>query len=139
MHLAVQRTWKLFFGFRVSYNPINFKYNLGDLEVRIKQALKILKSNLSKIPVIIERKNGEDKIPELKQSKYLFPEDFKLHDFIMTIRKKLQLSEKQSITFFFANKNKLFTTDKTMKQIYDEWKDKDGFLYCNYVNENVVG
>ena len=57
----------------------------------------------------------------------------------MTIRKKLQLSEKQSITFFFANKNKLFTTDKTMKQIYDEWKDKDGFLYCNYVNENVVG
>ena len=102
------------------------------------QSSKIIENNFGKIPVIIERSSSEKVLPELEQTKYLFPEDFTFLDFSQVMRKKLHLGEHQTVSFFFENK-KLYHSGRLLKEIYQENKDKDGFLYCLYAFENTTG
>ena len=97
-----------------------------------------MSNNSGKIPVIIEKYEREHDLPDLKQTKYLFPNEFTFFDFSQIIRKKLILPESQTISFFFSN-GKLYQSTKTMREIYEENKDADGFLYCQYTCENRMG
>ena len=40
--------------------------------------------------------------------------------------------------FLFVN-NKIISTNTNMKQVYEQFKDQDGFLYVQYSKENVFG
>jgi hypothetical protein len=72
-------------------------------DVRMNYSQKIFTNNKGKIPVIIEKNVNEVALPDLEQSKYLFPEEFTFFDFSQVIRKKLEIGENQTITFFFGN------------------------------------
>ena len=54
------------------------------------------------------------------------------------IRKRLALPKSTSLYIFFSN-NKLQQNEKVMKQIYEENRDEDGFLYCKYASHEVYG
>ena len=57
--------------------------------------------------------------------------------FIYIIRSQLQLSSEQAI-FLFVN-DSIPSTSQTMNQLYQLYKDEDGFLYITYSSENTFG
>ena len=67
------------------------------------QSRKIIANNKNKIPVIVENDPNEPNLPYLAQSKFLFPDDVKFFDFSQVVRKKMELGENQTISFFFSS------------------------------------
>ena len=57
--------------------------------------------------------------------------------FIYVVRKSIQLDPSQAL--FITINNKLVTGSKQMGEIYEEYKNKDGFLYVVYTSENTFG
>ena len=57
--------------------------------------------------------------------------------FLFIIRKRLKLASEKGI-FLFVN-NMIAPSTHTMIELYNEYKDDDGFLYMNYTEENVFG
>jgi GABA(A) receptor-associated protein len=53
------------------------------------------------------------------------------------IRKRLKLPAEKAI-FLFVD-GKIPATTSMLSNIYDQHKDKDGFLYMSYSDENVFG
>lgn len=105
-------------------------------ERRSAEASRIRSKYPDRIPVICERGN-EKNIPELDKAKYLVPADLTLGQFVYIIRKRIKISPEKAI-FTFIN-GKLEPTSKLISTIYDENKDKDGFLYISYTGENTFG
>ena len=58
-------------------------------------------------------------------------------EFVFVIRKRIKLSPEKAI-FIFVN-DVLPPTAMLMSQVYDEYKDEDGFLYISYSGENTFG
>lgn len=94
-----------------------------------------------RVPVIVE-KIDKSAIPVLTKKKYLVPGDYTVGQFNYVIREKLnkesvKLSPGQAI-FLFVN-GSIPPTAASFNQIYDQHKDKDGFLYLSYSSENTFG
>ena len=115
----------------------NFKYKkLKSFEHRFKESTQIMQKYPNRIPIIIE-KNELSKIQEIDKTKFLTPTDLTISQFICVIRKRIKLNHHESI-FIFINNN-IPCTSSFIGQVYDEFKDDDGFLYINYSSENVFG
>ena len=108
------------------------------LEERKKQNNLLLIKNPNKIPTILE-KDPNCKIDPLLKTKYLVQKDFTVNQFAKMIRAFMEIPQEQAL-FFTANGKYTITGQKTMEQIYKEFKDKnDGFLYIAYTTELVYG
>ena len=105
------------------------------LEARKEEAARILSKYPDRIPVICERANNN--IKDLDKKKYLIPNDLKMIDFLMVVRRRLNLPAHQSL-FVFINE-KLINGSELMKNIYEQEKDEDGFLYIMYGGESTFG
>ena len=105
------------------------------LEVRKEESSRILSKYPDRIPVICQRANNN--IKDLDKKKYLIPEDLRMIDFLMVVRRRLKLPAHQSL-FVFVN-DKLINGSEMMKVIYDSEKDEDGFLYIMYGGESTFG
>jgi GABA(A) receptor-associated protein len=110
--------------------------NEHPLEQRKAEAERIRQKYPNRIPVICEKVEKSD-IPTIDKKKYLVPADLTVGQFIYVIRKRIKLSPEKAI-FVFVN-NVLPPTATLMSQIYDEYKDEDGFLYISYSGENTFG
>lgn len=106
------------------------------LQKRIDEAARILKKYPDRVPVIVEKAEKSD-ITEIDKNKYLVPSDLTVAQFIYVIRKRLSINADQAI-FIFIN-NTLPVTSSMMLQIYNEYKDNDGFLYIKYSGESTFG
>ena len=105
------------------------------LEARKEESKRILSKYPQRIPVICERANNN--IKDLDKKKYLIPNDLKMIDFLMVVRRRLQLPAHQSI-FVFVN-DKLINGSELMSVIYENEVDDDGFLYVMYGGESTFG
>jgi len=105
------------------------------LEVRKEEAQRILSKYPDRIPVICQRANNN--IKDLDKKKYLIPNDLKMIDFLMVVRRRLELPAHQSL-FVFIN-DKLINGSELLSKIYDSEKDEDGFLYVMYGGESTFG
>ena len=76
-------------------------------------------------------------IPEIDKRKFLVPNDISVAQFMWIIRKRIQLPSEKAI-FLFVNKT-IPQSSSTMGQIYNNFKDEDGFLYISYSGENTFG
>lgn len=112
----------------------NFK-NKYSFEKRLQESENILTKYPERIPVICERISVD--VPEIDRKKFLCPDDLSLANFMYVIRKRLKLTPEKSI-YLFIN-GKIHQMSKLLSQIYDEEKDKDGFLYINYTSESTFG
>lgn len=107
------------------------------LEKRTSESKKIREKYEDKIPIIVERsKYGT--LPKIDKCKFLVSSEMTLGQFIYVIRRRIKLSESEAI-FLFINNNILPPTSTTLKDLYEEHKNTDGFLYISYCNENVFG
>lgn len=103
---------------------------------RKQESTRIMEKYQDKIPVIVERSKKSD-ILEIDKNKYLVPEDLTCGQFVYVIRKRLKLTHEQAI-FLFVN-NILPPTAALIRQVYEEHKNDDGFLYITYAGENAFG
>eukprot|EP01115_Flamella_aegyptia_P012996 TRINITY_DN66904_c0_g1_i1.p1 TRINITY_DN66904_c0_g1~~TRINITY_DN66904_c0_g1_i1.p1 ORF type:complete len:117 (-),score=30.33 TRINITY_DN66904_c0_g1_i1:106-456(-) len=106
------------------------------LEQRMEVANKILSKYPDRIPVIVEKAPKSD-VPEIDKKKYLVPNDITVGKFIYEIKKHMKLSAEKAIFLFV--KNTLPQNAALMNQIYERYKDEDGFLYITYSGENTFG
>ncbi|GAB2214136.1 hypothetical protein Drorol1_Dr00018475 [Drosera rotundifolia] len=86
--------------------------------------------------VIVERAEKTD-ILDIDKKKYPVPTDLNVGQFVYVVRKRIKLSSEKAIFIFV--KNILPPTAAMMSAIYEEHKDKDGFLYMTYSGENTFG
>ena len=54
------------------------------------------------------------------------------------IRKRLKLTSDKSI-YLFINEKIIPTTSALLGEIYEKYKDEDGFLYISYGGESTFG
>lgn len=102
----------------------------------MKQFEKVMEIHPSKIPVILERAPNAQ-VPDIDRYKFLLPRDFTVANFLDVIRKRINLSKEQALFVYVEGtvpaSNAMFST------IYDQYKDKDGFLYVVYTGESSFG
>ena len=108
------------------------------LEERKAETEKIRKKYDDRYPIIVERSPKTD-LPEIEKKKYLVPGDITIAQFMLTaIRKNLKLTAEKAL-FLFVKDNIIPQTASQIKEVYDEHKDEDGFLYITYAGENTFG
>ena len=115
-----------------------YKKDIPDLEKR-KEQFKLLQVKYpNKIPIILE-KDPLCKFEGIQKTRHLINKDFTLSKFQLMIKKLLKLPEDEAL--FLSAKGKYnITGEKTIEEIYRNYKDKqDGFLYIMYSSELVYG
>jgi GABA(A) receptor-associated protein len=95
----------------------------------------ILDKYPNKIPIIIKlQQNSKLKLDKYK---YIVPDNFTICYFQMYIRNKMQLESDKAI--FMIIDNKLMKQSMLLSQVYELYKDTDGFLYVTISEESVFG
>lgn len=106
------------------------------LEHRITEAQKIRTRYPDRIPVIVERADNSE-IEMIDKRKYLVPNDITVAQFMWIIRKRIDLAPEKAI-FLFVDKI-VPQSSWTMGELYNQYRNKDGFLYIAYSGESTFG
>lgn len=115
---------------------MSFK-NTYAISERKAEANRIIDKYPDRVPIVVERKKGNDNISDLDKHKYLVPKDMTLGQFVYVIRRRIKLKSDKAI-FVFVN-NVLPPVSQLISQLYTEHKDEDGFLYITYGSESTFG
>jgi len=113
----------------------NYKKSKSENE-RITESSKILEKYPDRVPIIVE-KGLKSKIKDIDKNKFLVPADMSFGQFMFIIRKRIKLDSTEAL-FIFVN-NILCNNAQIINEIYNLYKDKDGFLYITYTSENTFG
>lgn len=108
------------------------------LEARQASAVSLRANHPDRVPVIVEKRVGDESLPDIDKKKFLVPVDLTIGQFVYVIRKRIKLTPEQAI-FLFVNKGTLPPTVAALQAVYDQYKDEDGFLYMTYSGENTFG
>ncbi len=125
------------------------KYSFEDRKNEID---KIFIKHPNKIPIYINKAKNSN-INDIKKHKYLVPQELTIGEFMVIIRKNIQLQPEQAITLFIqtvGNNVLMVPTSETMGSVYNknvlslknshEYKKLiDGYLYIVYSGENTFG
>ena len=104
---------------------------------RLEESNRVLKKYPDRIPVICEKSQRQNNLPNIDKNKYLVPSNLTISQFNYVIRQRLQLKSNEAI-FLFVN-NHIISGTSLFTFIYETFKDSDGFLYITYDKENVFG
>ena len=107
------------------------------LEQRQQESARIREKYPERVPVICEKADRSQSVIDIDKKKYLVPSDLTVGQFMFVIRKRLKLPPEQAI-FLFVN-GTIPPTGALMSQVYEDYRDQDGFLYINYAGENIFG
>ena len=108
-----------------------------DLETRKRISSNLLSQNPDKIPIILQ-KDPKCKTKDMIKRKFLPLKEETVYEFTLKVRKLLKLLDSESL-FLSAKGKYSITGTKLMKDIYDKYKDEDGFLYILVSTEVVFG
>ncbi|CAH1768413.1 6200_t:CDS:2, partial [Entrophospora sp. SA101] len=109
-----------------TYRRIGDSVKQTHQQKRKGEAEKIRIKYPDRIPVICEKAEKSD-IATIDKKKYLVPADLTVGQFVYVIRKRIKLSSEKAIFIFVGEV--LPPTAALMSNVYEEYKDKDGFLY----------
>lgn len=104
---------------------------------RVVESNNIMTKYPDKIPIIVYPSKNCG-LPELDRSKFLVSKDLTVGQFLYIIRKRMKLDSCKAL-FMFTEKNTIPVTHEPIKMIYENHKNKDGFLYFQYSSENTFG
>ena len=107
---------------------------------REKESKNIIEQNPNKVPIIC-LKDPKSNLTETKKTKYLLDKNFTISQFTALIKTKLKLNSNEAL-FLVAkkgNKSNALAGDVPMSQVYEEFKEKDGFLYIFYTSKEIWG
>lgn len=112
-------------------------------QARLQEALYALEKYPDKIPIICEPISSAH--PKINRNKYLVGQDLTVGQFIYSIRPRIiGLKPEQALFLFISNSSKnhdmiIPATSALIKNLYDQHKSTDGFLYIGYSLENTFG
>lgn len=108
----------------------------NDIERRTRISSSIRDRYPERIPIICEP--ASDKL-SIEKVKFLAPEDFKMGHFIFTMRKRIRKINSKEAVYVFVNGGTIPPSNKTLKDIYEMYKDDDGLLYLLVDKEKTFG
>jgi GABA(A) receptor-associated protein len=117
-----------------------FKNTLS-LEERLIESDRIIKLYPDRVPIICEKSlNFKIRIDDQYhiKKKYLVPPDLTVGQLIYAVRKRIKLNSEQAI-FMIVNGGIMLSSNAGIGTIYNQFKDKDNFLYLTYCCENTYG
>jgi GABA(A) receptor-associated protein len=118
------------------YGLTGFKQQ-HSFQYRFNESKRIMEKYRDRVPVICEKGVKQPTLPNIDKQKYLIPNDITAGQFIAIIRKRMNLTANEAIFLFIDNK--IISSNSNMKQVYEQSKEPDGFLYVQYSKENVFG
>jgi GABA(A) receptor-associated protein len=121
-------------GIYMSKNIGKYK-STHSFEQRVKEVEAIRKRFPDKIPVIIEGELKSGKV--LEKSKFLVPCDFSFGHLQQVIRKNLKTSSGTGL--FFAIGQNMPSGTIYLSTLYEQNKEKCGYLFVTFHEENVFG
>jgi len=113
----------------------SFKAKYSHIE-RKKESDRILKKYPNKIPIICEKIKSQN-ILNIKKNKFLVPRDIIIGQFICIMRKLININQDTAL-FLFINNN-IPPSSAFISDIYEQYKEPDGFLYISFSTENTFG
>ena len=117
---------------------MNFQYQKNnDFETRKKESENLLKTHIDKLPIILE-KDPACKIEKLQKTKYLLSKNSTISELMVLIKKKTKISEGEAL-FLQARTKYSLQAESTIEEIYEKFKNNDGFLYIMYTAELIMG
>ena len=106
------------------------------LAQRQEEASKVRARHPDRLPVICEKVDGSV-IQDLDKNKFLVPADLTVGQFVLVVRKRVLLEPEKAIFLFIGDS--VPPTSAHMSDLYNKFKDEDGFLYVKYAGENTFG
>ena len=104
----------------------------------------IRKKHPNRIPIIVELNNGGNlskrKI-RLNKNKFIVPAEYTLGHFICNFKRGKFLNglDEQEAIFFFFGGDKISSNSKLMGDLFEMYKEDDGFLYAKVDCESTFG
>lgn len=103
---------------------------------RYNEALRMLNKYPSRVPIICEKINDSNG-PDIKNNKFLVPNDITVGQFMHVIRNQINLPKNEAL-FLFTN-NIIPSNSLIIGTLYEQYKSNDLFLYMIYSYENTFG
>ncbi|XP_071753853.1 microtubule-associated protein 1 light chain 3 gamma [Centroberyx gerrardi] len=108
------------------------------LETRKDEVCSIRSKFPNKLPVIVERYIREKTLPLLDKTKFLVPFEFTLGQFLCLLRNKIDLESSQAL-FLLVSERSMSCMSASMREVYSQYRDPDGFLYITYASQEMFG
>jgi len=70
--------------------------------------------------------------------RFMMPKAFSVGEVLAVLRTRLDLSREEGLVLFAQEKYMLRPNSK-LEEVYERYKDDDGFLYLVYAEENIYG
>ena len=109
-----------------------------NLAERVRMVEDIRRQQPDRVPIIIERYEGERYLPILDKCKYLVPSHITVAELMQIVRRRLQLHPDQAF-FLLLNEKSIVSNSMTMQQLYQTEQESDGFLYIYYASQPAFG
>ena len=107
------------------------------LEERLIESKKVYDKYPNRLCIYIEKSKRCKIVNELEKNKYIIPNTITVAEFIVIIRKRINITSEQGL-FFFVN-NITISGNTLMSDIYNKYHADDNFLYITYSGENCFG
>ena len=104
---------------------------------RFQEANRILIKYPDRVPIICEKNPTCTDLGNIVKEKYLVGSHLTCGQFMYIIRVSLKLPAEKAI-FMMINGLIPSNTD-VMRELYEKYRDNDGFLYVTYSSENIFG
>jgi hypothetical protein len=126
------------FTYSTTKNDYIDKLKQKPFELRRSISSNIMNRHPDRICIIVERDKNSPELPNINKHKFLVPIHMTLHGFMTILRNRIKIPEHQSFYLVFKNGH-ISSHYKMMNDIYSQYADEDGFLYCRYCSETVFG
>ena len=111
----------------------------ASFEKRYELSSRIRTQYTDRVPIIVEVARSNNKMT-LNRSKFLVPKDISVGAFLGEIRKQASIRPEEAIFIFCGSSNGILVpTSSNISEVYDKYKDEDGFLYITVALENTFG
>lgn len=115
----------------------NFKIRY-DYEYRKLKSTEYLEKNADYIPIVLEKSNGDMIYNSYIKHISRMPKTLAISQYLLFIKKYSQLSKNESL-YVIINNMYIPNTNDILNDLYDKYKDNDGFLYITLYKENTFG
>lgn len=92
------------------------------------------------MPIIVEKgARGQADIPDLDKSKFLVPAELSVGQLVYVVRSRLHLASETALFIYSAKDGSALPTSSLIRDVDEQHRAEDGFLYINYAGEATFG